>query len=320
MRLQRDIDFYAVLNLSPGAVQDDLRKAYLKLALLYHPDRNPGNPAAEERFKAISQAYAVLSNPLARDRYDRLRRSASRSRTHHVFSGGHPARGTRASAAATGTRPRPGSEWSGQSAAYSSAQHTKTQRPTAASATARASGVFQEPGASAGPRPKTRPSTERPKRHTQPPDIEDLMTDLFKTKAGQESLNKVEVELNQAGLGVAFDRLFGQFKQAVTDPVKNSAGNFFKRLKDGFFAPPVVEDQVPPEDIVFGLALSPEAAASGTTIDLSYTRDNKPHRLKVKIPAGVEDNFRLKLTGQGHRSPNGRGDLHLRLTVQKPDS
>ena len=68
IRLHRDVDFYAILGLAPGAVQDDLRKAYLRLALKYHPDRNPGNAAAEERFKSISHAYAILSDPAERTR------------------------------------------------------------------------------------------------------------------------------------------------------------------------------------------------------------------------------------------------------------
>jgi hypothetical protein len=111
----------------------------------------------------------------------------------------------------------------------------------------------------------------------------------------------------------------GQLKQTVTGSVKSTVGRFFRRLKDGLFTDPDTDD-APPEDIIFGLALTPEAATTGTTIDLSYTRDGLPHRLKVKIPAGVEDNSRLKLSGQGHSGPNGRGDLHLRLTVQRPDS
>ncbi|MBH0118962.1 DnaJ domain-containing protein, partial [Rhodococcus sp. CX] len=56
-------DFYKDLGVSPDASQDDIKKAYRKLARDLHPDANPGDAAAEERFKAVSEANAVLSDP-----------------------------------------------------------------------------------------------------------------------------------------------------------------------------------------------------------------------------------------------------------------
>lgn len=66
-------DLFAVLGVAQEAGPEVLRKAYLALAVKYHPDRNPGNKEAEERFKEISQAYAILSDPTARARYQRQR-------------------------------------------------------------------------------------------------------------------------------------------------------------------------------------------------------------------------------------------------------
>uniref|UniRef100_A0A7C2FQS2 Chaperone protein DnaJ n=1 Tax=Thermus islandicus TaxID=540988 RepID=A0A7C2FQS2_9DEIN len=64
-------DYYAILGVSREASQEEIKKAYRRLALEYHPDRHPGDKAAEERFKEINEAYAVLSDPEKRARYDR---------------------------------------------------------------------------------------------------------------------------------------------------------------------------------------------------------------------------------------------------------
>ena len=65
-------DYYQILGVERSASADDVRKAYRKLAMQYHPDRNPGNKQAEEKFKEINEAYQVLSDPQKRARYDQL--------------------------------------------------------------------------------------------------------------------------------------------------------------------------------------------------------------------------------------------------------
>jgi len=63
-------DYYSTLGLDKSASIDKIKKTYRKLALKYHPDRNPGDKASEERFKKISEAYAVLSDPEKKKEYD----------------------------------------------------------------------------------------------------------------------------------------------------------------------------------------------------------------------------------------------------------
>ncbi|ACS31362.1 molecular chaperone DnaJ [Micrococcus luteus] len=68
-----DKDFYATLGVSKDASESDVKKAYRKLARTHHPDQNPGDEAAEKKFKEISEAYAVLSDPQERQEYDAIR-------------------------------------------------------------------------------------------------------------------------------------------------------------------------------------------------------------------------------------------------------
>ena len=63
-------DFYEILGLTKSASEDEIKKAYRKLAIKYHPDKNPDDKAAEEKFKEAAEAYEVLSNPEKRQRYN----------------------------------------------------------------------------------------------------------------------------------------------------------------------------------------------------------------------------------------------------------
>lgn len=67
-------DYYKTLGVAPDASLEDVKKAYRKLALETHPDRNPNNPRAEERFKRVSEAYGVLIDPRKRAQYDDYRK------------------------------------------------------------------------------------------------------------------------------------------------------------------------------------------------------------------------------------------------------
>jgi curved DNA-binding protein len=81
-RQRTDLDYYAALGLPTTATEEEIRRTYRRLALQWHPDRNPGNPQATERFAEISESYAVLIDPAKRNAYDRSRISGTASDFH----------------------------------------------------------------------------------------------------------------------------------------------------------------------------------------------------------------------------------------------
>ncbi len=79
-------DYYEVLGLDRGAGADDVKRAYRKLAMKYHPDRNPGDAEAEAKFKESAEAYEVLSSAEKRQRYDKFGHAGLKGQAGHDFS------------------------------------------------------------------------------------------------------------------------------------------------------------------------------------------------------------------------------------------
>jgi curved DNA-binding protein CbpA len=85
-------DYYKILGVPRDAEEKDIKKAYRKLAVKYHPDKNPGDHQAEERFKEINEAYEVLGDSTKRAKYDQLGQSYQAWRVRLVPVDGRRAR------------------------------------------------------------------------------------------------------------------------------------------------------------------------------------------------------------------------------------
>jgi curved DNA-binding protein len=79
-------DYYTILGVTQSSSEDEIRKSYRKLAMRFHPDRNPDDPESEEKFKEIAEAYGVLTDPIKRREYDACGYSHNRQSSGDGFS------------------------------------------------------------------------------------------------------------------------------------------------------------------------------------------------------------------------------------------
>jgi molecular chaperone DnaJ len=280
-------DFYTVLGVSKSASADEIKKAYRKLARELHPDRNPGNPEAEERFKAASEAYDVLSDDKKRKEYDEMR---------SLFGSGAFRRGARTGAGGPGFDPS--DLFGGFSGAGAGAGSPGDRRFGGAGFSDIFSSIFSGGGAGAGAR-RSGPQRGR--------DVEAEVTlDFVHAVLG------TTLPLTLRSPGVC-DSCHGNGAKPGTIPriCPQCAGSgLISRNQGSFsFSEPCRECQGAGSIVD---EKCPECRGTGGV--------TKNRTINVRFPAGVADGQRIRLSGRGEPGERGgpAGDLYVQVKV-RPD-
>jgi len=269
-------DYYQILGVAPDATEDQIRKAYRRLALQHHPDRNPGDPGAEERFKEIAEAYGVLVDPAKCREYEQWRH---RARVREEAAGeGFPFSREQVFEDLFGD-PRFNQIFQELFREFDREGFRFDQRffdqVFFGGRGIRMSGFFFW-----GPVGYSRVRVERARYRQRPTE-------------------KPTSQLQPAGMLKRLGQKFGDF-------LKGAA----KALLAG---PPASPSRA--EDLSYNLTLPSEQVPRGSWVQIAVDRGRGREVLRVKIPPGTRNGTRLRLKGKGRVGAGRVGDLYLTIHV-----
>lgn len=281
-------DYYDTLGVQKGASDDDIKRAYRKMAMKYHPDRNKGDKAAESKFKEVNEAYETLKDPQKKAAYDRYGHDAYTSAANGGFN---PGAGGRGRAGFSGGSGFEGFRSSGQGFHFEfggdGADFSDIFSDIFGGGRGRGRGTAQE-------RMEMRGA--------------DLRYDTTITL--EEAFRGKDVELS-IKTGVKCEKCNGTGSESGEKPktCPSCKGSGTMRFSQGFF---VVEKTC--------------TACNGTGHIIEKTckgcngsgRINKTKTLKVSIPAGIEDGAKIRLAGEGEAGLRGgrNGDLYIFVSIK----
>jgi curved DNA-binding protein len=294
-------DYYKTLGVEKTASQEDIKKAYRKLAMKYHPDHSSGSKENEERFKEISEAYAVLSDPEKRKQYDTYGADDFRQRysQEDIFRDvdlGDILRefgfGGSSFFSFGGGRGK-----SGKKSRFSF-------NPEGMFGFGDAAGGQQQTGVQARGRDV---ETELPLT------LQEIATGVSKTVSLQTPSGKVESLTVKIPKGLIEGKKVRLAGRGEPSPYGGPSGNLYIRsrlVKDPVFTPDGF-------DLYVNKEIKLSEALLGTTIKVP-TVDGR--QLSMKVPPGTTSKSKLRLPGQGlpHMKGNGKGDMYVVINVKMP--
>ncbi|GAB6899788.1 DnaJ C-terminal domain-containing protein [Kineosporia succinea] len=316
-------DFYSVLGVPQNASAADIKKAYRKVARTHHPDANPGDNAAEKRFKEVGEAYAVLSDPEQRQQYDAIR-AMSRGGARFTAGGAGPAGG----ASGAGFEDLLGNLFGGgvpgagmPGAGQQRVRYTTTGGPGAGPGRGGAeSPIFEDmlnglfpPGSGGGN------GYRSPRGPMRGGDLNATATLTFRQAMEGAQLN-LRVDDPQAGLRTITARIPAGVRDGQKVRLRGKGKSSDMGGEPGDLWVTVSVEPHPiftldGADVRITVPVTFPEAVFGTEIEVP-TPDGA--RVKLKVPAGTPSGRTLRARGRGVKTAKRTGDLLVTLQVAVP--
>jgi curved DNA-binding protein len=282
-----ETDYYKILGVNKTASKEDIKKAYRKLAMKYHPDHSKGDKSAEEKFKKISEAYAVLSDKEKRQQYDTFGSAGFQQRysqedifkgsdfesiLNELFGGSSP----------FGAGSRTGFSFGGGSP-FGRYQRQRQAQPKGADL-----------------------------EYELPLTLQEVATGIQKVVSFQHRgrSERLTVKIPKGMISGKKLRIAGKGEPS---PYGGPSGDLF--IKSKVLAGPVYD--VDGYDLYINRDIKLTEAILGANISVPTLSGNE---LKLKIPPGTKHKTKMRLAGHGlpHMNGKGQGDLYVRIHVNIP--
>ncbi len=296
-------DYYNILGVSRSSSADDIKKKFRKLALKYHPDRNPGNKTAEAKFKEITEAYEVLSDPEKRTKYDQFGKYWQQAGSSAASAGGVNFDGVDFSQYGNfeefinellGRISTPGGSRTSRSG-YSSRSYSSSNSDRTANPFADFGGFGSQ-------------STTTDREASLNLTFSEAFHGVTKRlNLGSES---VEVRIPPGAKPGSKIRVKGKGR---IDPYSKRQGDLYLNvsLQSHFFF------HFEGDNLTCEIPIAPDEAVLGASIDVP-TPDGV---VQMKIPAGIRHGQTLRLRGKGWTLPKGgRGDQLVKVAIAIPQT